>query len=198
MPEFGETWGQGGVAGVLPLSGGEVYCYATVNSPAGAFAADEKAELVRHLEGWPAPLPELVAAARPESVVRMDIWHIDTPLPAYHKGRVALLGDAAHAMTPNLGQGACQAVEDAVVLAHHVSGSMAYVPTALQSYTDARLPRTSGMVQRSAQLAEAVQSESPFLTGVRDTLAGVVGRLAPHLLAHYIRPVSDWHPPVDA
>jgi 2-polyprenyl-6-methoxyphenol hydroxylase-like FAD-dependent oxidoreductase len=50
-------------------------------------------------------------------VLHDDVYWIADPLPAYQRGRVALLGDAAHAMTPHLGQGACQAIEDAVVLA---------------------------------------------------------------------------------
>ncbi|CAM4096303.1 FAD-dependent monooxygenase [Nocardiopsis rhodophaea] len=195
--EYGESWGQGGVAGVLPLNGDEVYCYVTGNVPAGGSAQDEKSELVRRMDDWHAPLAELFEAARPEAIVRMDVWHVDTPLPAFHRGRVALLGDAAHAMTPNLVQGAGQAIEDAVVLAHHIDGSVAYLPTALRSYTDARLPRTSALVQRSAQLAEAVQNESPLVTILRDTAAGVVGRLAPTLLARYTRPIDDWKPPAE-
>ncbi|MBV2362802.1 FAD-dependent monooxygenase [Streptomonospora nanhaiensis] len=194
---FAETWGQGGIAGVLPLTGDEVYCYATANAPAGERAEDERGALLARLADWHAPLPALAAAARPEAVRRTDVWHVDTPLPAYHKGRVALVGDTAHAMTPNLGQGAAQALEDAVVLAHHISGSMAYVPTALQSYTDARLPRTSALVQRSAQLAEAVQSDSPLAARVRDTAAGALGLVAPRLLARYTRPADDWRPPAE-
>ncbi|MBB4929842.1 2-polyprenyl-6-methoxyphenol hydroxylase-like FAD-dependent oxidoreductase [Lipingzhangella halophila] len=193
--EFAESWGPGGVAGVLPLPGNEVYCYATGNAPAGAAAKDERAELARRLDGWHGPIPDLFAAAPPETVARSDVWHVDTPLPAYHKGRVAVLGDAAHAMAPTMGQGVGQAIEDAVVLAHHVDGSLAYVPTALQSYTDTRLPRTAALVQRSAQLAEAMQSDSAVLIGLRDTAATVAGRLAPGLLAHYVRPIDDWHPP---
>ncbi len=193
--EFGESWGAGGVVGVLPLPDDEVFCYATGNVPAGGAGKDEKAELARRLEGWHHPIRDLVAAARPESVGRSDLWHVDTPLPAYHKGRVALLGDAAHAMAPTLGQGAGQAIEDAVVLAHHVDGSMAYVPTALQSYTVIRRPRATALVQRSAQLAEAMQSDSTMLVGLRDAAASLAGRFAPGLLARYVRPVDDWHPP---
>ncbi|GAA4914730.1 FAD-dependent monooxygenase [Streptomonospora salina] len=192
---FGETWGRGGTAGILPLSGDRVFCYATGNAPAGGSSTDERAELAARVEGWHDPLPRLAGAASPESVVRSDVWHVDTPLPAFHKGRVALVGDTAHAMTPNLAQGGGQALEDAVVLAHHISGSVAYVPTALQPYSDTRLPRTTALVQRSAQLAEAVQSPSPLAARVRDTAAAAVGAAAPALLARYTRPVDDWQPP---
>lgn len=188
--------GKGGIAGVLPLNGDEVYCYATANVPAGESAPDERAALVDRLIDWHEPLADLFASARPEAVVRSDVWHIDTPLPAYHKGRVAILGDAAHAMTPNLAQGAGQAIEDAVVLAHHAGGSMAYVTTAVQSYSAARVGRTAALVQRSAQLAEAVQNDSPVLAGIRDTAAGLIGKVAPWQLARYTRPVDDWRPPV--
>ncbi|PSK97316.1 2-polyprenyl-6-methoxyphenol hydroxylase-like FAD-dependent oxidoreductase [Murinocardiopsis flavida] len=193
--DFGESWGRGGVVGVLPFPGGRLYCYATANLPAGQRAGDERAEIVARLADWHAPIPDLFTGAAPEAVVRTDIWHVDTPLPAYHKGRVAVLGDAAHSMTPHLGLGAGLALEDAVVLAHHIDGSTAYVPTALQSYSEARLPRTTALVQRSAQLAEAVQSESPFLTRLRDTAMTAVGLMAPRVLTRYMHSDGEWHPP---
>ncbi|SKA32920.1 2-polyprenyl-6-methoxyphenol hydroxylase [Marinactinospora thermotolerans DSM 45154] len=194
---FGETWGRGGLVGVLPLPEGRLHCYATANAPAGENAGDEKAELLGRLAVRHDPLPALFAAAPSESVRRGDVWHIDTPPPAYHKGRVALLGDAAHAMTPNLGQGAGQAIEDAVVLAHHVNGSTAYLPTALHSYTEARMERTAQTVQRSAQLAEAVQSESPSAVRLRDVGAGLLGRLAPGTVTRFLDRLYDWRPPVE-
>lgn len=193
--DYGESWGRGTLFGMLPLPDGGLYCYATANAPAGQRAANEKAELVRLLSGWHDPIPRLLEQVSAESVLRTDVWHIDTPLPAYHRGRVALLGDAAHAMAPNLGQGACQAMEDAVVLAHQVSGSTAYVPTALASYTDARLRRTSLVAQRSARAAESVQSESALVAAVRDAGVSAVGRFAPGLAARYLGPVLDWKPP---
>ncbi|MFF5244464.1 FAD-dependent monooxygenase [Streptosporangium sp. NPDC000095] len=115
-----ESWGRGRVFGVMPLAGGTSYCYATDTVPAGGGGGDQLAELRRLFGDWHSPIPELLAAASSEKVLRNDIRYLATPLPAMHRGRVALLGDAAHAMTPNLGQGACQAIEDAVVLAHVV------------------------------------------------------------------------------
>ncbi|MEU4829617.1 FAD-dependent monooxygenase [Streptosporangium sp. NPDC023615] len=136
-----ESWGRGTVFGVMPLTSGTVYCYATDTVPAGGDRAGGNgegnggrsdgggtgngrdgerrlAELRRLFGDWHSPIPELLAAASPRAVLRNDVHHLATPLPAMHRGRVALLGDAAHAMTPNMGQGACQAIEDAVVLAH--------------------------------------------------------------------------------
>jgi 2-polyprenyl-6-methoxyphenol hydroxylase-like FAD-dependent oxidoreductase len=68
---------------------------------------------------WHEPIPVLLASARPQDVLRHDVAELAAPLPSFHHGRAVLLGDAAHPMTPNLGQGACQALEDAAVLSWH-------------------------------------------------------------------------------
>ena len=115
--EPAETWGRGEVFGVLPLAGGQVYCYASAPAPPGVRHDDEAAELKQRFGRWHDPIPGLIGAISPDRVLHDDVYWIADPLPAYHRGRVAILGDAAHAMTPHLGQGACQAIEDAVVLA---------------------------------------------------------------------------------
>ena len=89
--------------------------------PAGVRHDDEAAELKQRFGRWHDPIPGLIGAISPDSVLHDDVDRIADPLPAYHRGRVAILGDAAHAMTPHLGQGACQAIEDAVVLASVVA-----------------------------------------------------------------------------
>ncbi|MEY9215389.1 FAD-dependent monooxygenase [Thermobifida halotolerans] len=192
----GETWGRGAAFGVLPLPGGRVYCYATANAPAGRRGADERAELLRLMGEWHDPVPSLLRSVAPRALVRADAWLLDTPLPAYHRGRIALVGDAAHAMPPNLDQGVCQAMEDAAVLAHRASSSAAYLPTALASYTDARLARTSHVVQRIAQLAELVQAESPTMSRMRDIGVRTMSLLAPRRsVSRYLGSILDWQPP---
>src|SRR5580692_11663143 len=111
-----ESWERGTVFGVMPLSDGRVYCYAAAPAEPGARAGDELAELVQRFGTWHEPIPRLLAAGRPQDVLRHDVAELAAPLPYFHRGRTALLGDAAHPMTPNLGQGACQALEDAAVI----------------------------------------------------------------------------------
>ena len=93
-----ESWGNGTVFGVMPLSDGRVYCYAAAPASPGARAGDELAELVRLFGTWHEPIPQLLASARPQDVLRHDVAELAAPLPSFHSGRAALLGDAAHPM----------------------------------------------------------------------------------------------------
>lgn len=187
-PEPSETWGNGQVFGVARLGDGRIYCYATAPAPAGQTAPDEKAELVRLFGGWHDPIPELVAAAG--DVLRTDVRCLDRPLPRFHEGRVTLLGDAAHAMTPNLGQGACQAIEDAVVLAAR-AGS----PDGLARYSAERVPRTTAIAAASRRVARLANLAHPAVAGLRDMAMAVAGKLGPNLLLRQTDPIFRWQPP---
>ncbi len=104
-----ETWGPGGQRfAILPIAGGQCYCYGTAGIPAGTAFEDDAAELRRHFDSRHAPISPLPTPLTRDDILRNDIEEM-LPLPAMHRGRVARLGDAAHAMTPDLGQVACQA-----------------------------------------------------------------------------------------
>ncbi|WP_106396296.1 FAD-dependent monooxygenase [Actinocorallia populi] len=185
-----ESWGRGDVFGIMPLSGKRIYCYASAVAPAGQTFEDERAELLRRFSGWHSPIPELIGAADPEKILHNDVYWSADPLPAYHVGRVAFLGDAAHAMSPNLGQGACQAIEDAVVLA-----SLADRTDGLARYTAARLPRTRMVVQNSHRASRLVGLRSPLATALRDTLMWGVGRFGSAAVVRQTAPIFEWSPP---
>ena len=149
-----ESWGRGTVFGVMPLSDGRVYCYAAASAAPGTRAGDELAELARLFGTWHEPIPTLLATARPQDVLRHDVAVLAAPLPSLHRGRAVLLGDAAHPMTPNLGQGACQALEDAAVISLLAAGTGPDAVTGmLARYTAARLPRTTDVVRWSRRAA---------------------------------------------
>ncbi|MEN3534654.1 FAD-dependent monooxygenase [Microbispora sp. ZYX-F-249] len=189
-----ETWGAGRLFGVMPLAGGQVYCYATAPVPAGLRAADEREELLRLFGRWHDPIPALLAAADPEAVLRNDVHCLDTPLPAFHAGRVALLGDAAHPMTPNLGQGACQAMEDAVVLAGLVARHGADPAAGLAAYSRERLARTTPIVRRSRAIGRLTRWRNPLAVALRDGAMRAAGRFGPNVAMRQFDPVFDWRP----
>jgi len=191
-----ESWGRGTVFGVMPLSDGRVYCYAAAPAEAGAHSGDELAELARLFGRWHQPIPRLLAIARPQDVLRHDVAELAAALPSFHRGRVALLGDAAHPMTPNLGQGACQALEDAIVLSRLAAGTEPDgVAAMLAAYSTARLPRTADVVRWSRRAATMATWTSPAAVAFRNTLTRLVGRLAPGAALRGLAPIYDWQPP---
>ena len=191
-----ESWGRGTVFGVMPLSGGRVYCYAAAPADPGARADDELSELVRLFGRWHEPIPGLLAITRPQDVLRHDVAELAAPLPSFHRGRAALLGDAAHPMTPNLGQGACQALEDAAVISWLAAGTGPDAVTGmLARYTAARLPRTTDVVRWSRRAATMTTWASPPAVAFRNTVARLTGRLAPGAALRGLAAIYGWQPP---
>jgi 2-polyprenyl-6-methoxyphenol hydroxylase-like FAD-dependent oxidoreductase len=190
-----ETWGRGRLFGIMPLAGDAVYCYAAARAPAGERAADEAGHLAELYRGWHDPIPALLEGVTDAEVLRNDVYELRQPLPAFHHGRVALLGDAAHAMTPNLGQGGCQALEDAVVLAYHVGAGGRPVAEALAAYTADRLPRTRKIVKESHRMMVLSLSSSAPVIAARTLAMGAVRVLPGDPTARVFFRTAGWRPP---
>ncbi|MEV8566487.1 FAD-dependent monooxygenase [Streptomyces sp. NPDC051322] len=190
-----ETWGRGKLWGSQPLKDGRIYAYAAAAVPEGGHAPDdEKCELRRRFGDWHHPIPAVIAAAEPGQVLRHDVRHLAEALPAHHHGRVVLLGDAAHAMTPSLGQGGNQAIEDAIVLAHHALPGAGPGP-ALAAYTAERLPRTTAIARRAARTGRLTTLRSAPAVALRDTVIAAVSRLGPRLVLRTFADIANWQPP---
>ncbi|MEU9860723.1 FAD-dependent monooxygenase [Streptomyces sp. NPDC047971] len=189
--DFEITWGHGAEFGHIALPDGRAEWHAVLNGPAGVRHADPLGALRGRFAGWHQPIGRLLDATRPEAVLHHDIHELATPLPSFVSGRVALLGDAAHAMTPNLGQGACQAVEDAVVLAAALARG-ADTDTALAAYDAERRPRAQSVATAARKAGRIGQQ----LSGPAVALRNAALRLAPSGLAvRMILRHADWTPP---
>ena len=170
-----ETWGCGQRFGHVTIGQGRVYWFAVRNARAGETDAPEgrQAELRRLFAAWHAPIPALIDATPEAAILRNDIYDRE-PLKRWTEGRVTLLGDAAHPMTPNLGQGACQAIEDAVTLAHRLA-ERDEAGQALLAYEMARIQRANFIVRQSWQIGRVAQWGNPAACALRNTLLKTVG-----------------------
>jgi 2-polyprenyl-6-methoxyphenol hydroxylase-like FAD-dependent oxidoreductase len=172
-----ESWGPGQRFGIAPIGPRRVYWFAVADAPPGVQdGGDPREALLARFAGWHAPIENLIAAADPGQIVRTDI-HDRPPIDRWIEGYVTLLGDAAHPMTPNLGQGGCQAIEDAVVLATALVRHKEVLP-ALLHYQQRRLQRANSFVVRSWRFGQLAHLRPAPMRWLRDhALRAIPARL---------------------
>ncbi|WP_326825982.1 FAD-dependent monooxygenase [Streptosporangium sp. NBC_01756] len=189
------TLGRGQYFLVMPVGRGRVYW--ALGAHAGRPAVrydDELAEVRRRARDWHDPIPRLLDATAPEAVLHHDITDLG-PLDSYARGRVVLLGDAAHAMHPDMAQGAAQSLEDAVVLAAALAEA-GDIPAALSRYDEQRRPRTQTIVKQARTKGRGSTSSNAVSYYLRTlTLRMVPSSRWPGLAARALAPVWDWTPP---
>lgn len=174
-----ESWAEGKRFGISPMGNGRCYWYATANSMPVQTCATEnrRAELLRLFGHWHDPISALIEATPIENILLNDIYD-RSPQHPWSDRAVTLLGDAAHPMTPNLGQGACFALEDAWVLAGYIEQSADFT-SAFARYEGSRCRRADSIQRRSRWLGKLIQLESPAMTAARDFLLSITpGRVA--------------------
>lgn len=174
-----QTWGRGARFGAHPLTGERVFWFLAVRQlEPGERYDNDLAEVMRRTSGWHAPIAVIVHGTAPESVLCHDIYDLDA-LPSYVDRRMCLLGDAAHAMTPFLAQGACQAFEDSTVLCMLLAED-ADVPTALAVYDTLRKTRSQRVVKAARSDPKISLSTSALtyrlMTGLTRLASSRIGR----------------------
>ncbi len=168
-----ESWGRGSRFGILRLDKERVYWFATANVPAGRrqTASERQSFLRRRFANWHHPVGLLLEATPAGEILRNDIYDLPT-LKRWGTGRVVLLGDAAHPTTPNLGQGACMAIESAVVLARCLARERDPVAAA-RRYEAERRPRTRWIAEQSWRIGRIGQWENPLACTLRDLVVSL-------------------------
>ena len=154
-------------ASLMPVGGDRFYFFFDVPLPESEAKTDApgeiREELSQHFAGWAEPVQQLIQKLDPTKTNRVPIHDIE-PLPKLVNGRIALLGDAGHSTTPDLGQGGCQAIEDAWVLATTLLTTNLSVTDALQRYETARSDRTAEIILKARKRADMIHGKDRAVT----------------------------------
>jgi 2-polyprenyl-6-methoxyphenol hydroxylase-like FAD-dependent oxidoreductase len=175
----------GSMFGLFPLGESDLYWFTDSALAAAPPAAHEaRQQTLSLMADWHPAVPALIEATPATDIYVDAIARLAKPLPSFAVARIALLGDAAHAMTPDLGQGASQAFEDAAALTRHLADAdPADVTARLLRYDAERRPRTSRLMEAASRQSR-LTSRTGGIAWLRDTLLRAIpARLATRLLA---------------
>jgi 2-polyprenyl-6-methoxyphenol hydroxylase-like FAD-dependent oxidoreductase len=155
-----EAIGRGRRFGLVPLSGDRTYWFAV--------DGDRGEDLESAFADWHRPIAEVLAATSKADRSYLPLYDLP-PLPRWHRDRIVLVGDAAHAMTPNLGQGAAQALQDVAVLCARLAEKP--LAEALASYEGSRKRQAQRIVRQSRAVGRIAQASNPVAVRLRDLLS---------------------------
>jgi 2-polyprenyl-6-methoxyphenol hydroxylase-like FAD-dependent oxidoreductase len=166
-----ETWGEDGRFGIVPLANNKIYWFACKNAPEKSLEMKgfKIKDIQKVFENFHSPIPEILSNTTDDQLLWNDISDLK-PISKYAFGRAVLIGDAGHATTPNMGQGACQAIEDAVVLAEEVAANPENLEKAFLSFEKKRLKRTHWIVNNSNAIGKVAQLENRALITLRNII----------------------------
>ncbi|MFN1692712.1 FAD-dependent monooxygenase [Staphylococcus aureus] len=173
-----EYWGRKGRVGIVPLLNNQAYWFITINSKENnhKYSSFGKPHLQAYFNHYPNEVREILDKQSETGILLHNIYDLK-PLKSFVYGRTILLGDAAHATTPNMGQGAGQAMEDAIVL---VNCFNAYdFEKALQRYDKIRVKHTAKVIKRSRKIGKIAQYRSRLFVAVRNRIM----KMMPNALA---------------
>lgn len=179
----------GAMFGLFPVGEDRLYWFTDSLLDGTPPDADEaRRQMLSLMADWHPFVTELIEATPPADIYVDPIASLAEPLPAFAAGRIALLGDAAHAMPPDLGQGASQAFEDAAALTRHLTGAEpADVTQRLLRYDAERRP-SANRIMRAASRQSRLTSQTGVTAWLRDMLLRAIpSRLATRQLA------ALWH-----
>ena len=164
--ELNEAWGKSERFGFVQISENKVYWYALKS-----FRKNKNEFLINNLHqyfsGYNSVIKGIINSTKREQINTAEISDLK-PTTIWHKGNVCLIGDAAHATTPNMGQGACQAIEDAYVLSECLNKYE--IAKAFSEYQKLRLPKAHQIVKASWIIGKMAHLKNPILIGLRNQM----------------------------
>lgn len=168
--EFTETWGSKGRFGIVPLTNNQIYWFACLNAPFQSkdMSAFTTNELYHIFQDYHFPVPELIKWTGNEKLIWNDIIDLK-PTNRFALDKILLIGDAAHATTPNIGQGAGQAIEDAIILSKILKDKNCK-KEAFSEFENLRIPKTKKITNLSWRIGKVAQLDNPFQIKIRNSI----------------------------
>ena len=164
--ELNEAWGKSERFGFVQIAENKVYWYALKS-----FKKNKNEFSINHLHqyfnDYNSIVKEIIDSTKKEHINTAEISDLK-PIHIWHKENVCLIGDAAHATTPNMGQGACQAIEDAFVLSECLDKYE--IDRAFSEYQKLRLPKAHQVVKSSWVIGKMAHLSNPILIGLRNQM----------------------------
>lgn len=201
IPRDGEStlqqyWGPHAEFGILPVSDSQTYWYGYVGMPECTILANELDTARTRFAGWDLPVQQILERTSPESVIRHDVFHLPAGVPHYVRGRVVMIGDAAHGSLPTLGQGAVSALEDGVCAGAVIGDAVPSgtdLATALHDFDVARRRRGRQLARGAQTMARIGAHLGPgWPQRIRNQLLRLV---PPTAMVRASRTILDWTPP---
>jgi len=167
--ELNEVWGRGSRFGFVHISDNQIYWYALINKDN---YTGKNTDLVKLFSDYDPTIFQIIKETPQKDILFNEIWDLK-PIDTWYKGNVCLMGDAAHATTPNMGQGAVQAVESAMALSLCLSEEDS-IAKAFSRYQSIRKPKANYIVNTSWKIGKIAQTSNPVLTFLRDLIMLIV------------------------
>lgn len=185
-----EYWGKKGRVGIVPMLNHSAYWFITLNCKANddKYNNFEKPHLQAYFNNYPEIVRQVLDKQSETGIIQNDIYDLK-PLKSFVSDRVVLIGDAAHATTPNMGQGASQAMEDAIVLVNCLESYD--FKNALDRYNQLRVKHTTKVIKKSRKIGKIAQKQNTLIVKMRNM---VLKRIPKFLLArqtHFIYKAKD-------
>lgn len=167
--ELNEIWGKGNRFGFVPIAKDKIYWFALINKK--KFKSKD-VDLINTFLDYPQLVKNIIVKTPKKDIICNEIWDLK-PINKWYKGNVCLVGDAAHATTPNMGQGAVQAIESAMALSICLNEEN-NIEAAFSSYQKMRKDKTNYIVKTSWMIGKLAQSTNPIVYFLRSFIGKII------------------------
>ena len=166
--EINESWGKGTRFGIVPLADGEVYWFALANYKKDFRTEFKDPDLEKMFSAYHPIIQKIIHSTPSDQIIVNEINDLK-PIKKWHSHNVCLIGDSAHATTPNMGQGACQSIEDALALSICLEKE-SNIEKAFSNFQKLRIKKANGVINQSWQIGKMAQIENDFGRRIRNSM----------------------------